>query len=401
MDLAVALEQLKRIEHGGSAALLVRGEAGIGKTRLAAEIARPCREGRPPDGARPRRRLRPRHPVRGRARRAAVAVCAGRGAGPLRTRVDALREGLDAAAPAGGAPPDAHLSLVFSRAVEVFRALGRRGARRAARRGRPPRRRRLAGPAGAARAAGRAADAARRDDAPDRPPARPATSSGCSSAWRSTATARCSTSSRSTGTRCRRSPARRSARCRTGASSTRRSRERRQPVLRARGDARAAGGRCASRAAARTCSPSPSRTRPTRRCSTACSAARRRRWRWPRSSARSGASRCGTCRSRRGSSGRRGRVGDDVRPARARPRARPRRRGRLRVRPRHRARRGLRGDRPGRAARDCTARSRASWPASGARARRSTSPSWRRTSPSRPTPATSGRSRCCSRRAGR
>ena len=40
MDLAVALEQLKRIEHGGSAALLVRGEAGIGKTRLAAEIAR-------------------------------------------------------------------------------------------------------------------------------------------------------------------------------------------------------------------------------------------------------------------------------------------------------------------------------------------------------------------------
>src|SRR4029450_8978127 len=43
--------------------------------------------------------------------------------GPLRTRVDALREGLDAAAPASGAPGDAHLSLVLARAVEVFRAL--------------------------------------------------------------------------------------------------------------------------------------------------------------------------------------------------------------------------------------------------------------------------------------
>ena len=34
----MALEQLKRIERGGPARLLVRGEAGIGKTRLAGEL---------------------------------------------------------------------------------------------------------------------------------------------------------------------------------------------------------------------------------------------------------------------------------------------------------------------------------------------------------------------------
>ncbi len=39
LDLAVALEQLKRVEGGASAALLVRGEAGIGKSRLVDEVA--------------------------------------------------------------------------------------------------------------------------------------------------------------------------------------------------------------------------------------------------------------------------------------------------------------------------------------------------------------------------
>jgi DNA-binding CsgD family transcriptional regulator len=38
LDLAVALEQLKRVELGTSASLLVRGEAGIGKTRLVDEV---------------------------------------------------------------------------------------------------------------------------------------------------------------------------------------------------------------------------------------------------------------------------------------------------------------------------------------------------------------------------
>ena len=39
LDLAVALEQLKRVERGTPASLLVRGDAGIGKSRLVAELA--------------------------------------------------------------------------------------------------------------------------------------------------------------------------------------------------------------------------------------------------------------------------------------------------------------------------------------------------------------------------
>src|SRR5207249_12300693 len=44
LDLAVALEQLKRIERGAPAALLVRGEAGIGKSRLVAELVARARQ---------------------------------------------------------------------------------------------------------------------------------------------------------------------------------------------------------------------------------------------------------------------------------------------------------------------------------------------------------------------
>ena len=46
LDLAVALAQLKRVERGAPASLLIRGEAGIGKSRLVAElVARASRLG--------------------------------------------------------------------------------------------------------------------------------------------------------------------------------------------------------------------------------------------------------------------------------------------------------------------------------------------------------------------
>ena len=44
LDLAAALEQLKRVEGGTPAALLVRGEAGLGKTRLVGELADRARQ---------------------------------------------------------------------------------------------------------------------------------------------------------------------------------------------------------------------------------------------------------------------------------------------------------------------------------------------------------------------
>lgn len=103
----------------------MRGDAGIGKTRFATEVL-------------------------ARAQAAGLGAITGRAdefdrgipyglfrdllgrlttsrTGPLRTRLQALREGLDAAAPASGAPGDAHLSLVLARAVEVFRALSDEG----------------------------------------------------------------------------------------------------------------------------------------------------------------------------------------------------------------------------------------------------------------------------------
>ncbi len=123
MDLAVALGQLKRIDHAGSACLLVRGEAGIGKTRLAGEVlARAEQVGH--------------RTLVGRADefdrgipyavfRDVLARIAPEGSTRADSSelLDSLRQGLDSGAGAGGAPADAHLQLVFTRAVEAFGAL--------------------------------------------------------------------------------------------------------------------------------------------------------------------------------------------------------------------------------------------------------------------------------------
>jgi DNA-binding CsgD family transcriptional regulator/tetratricopeptide (TPR) repeat protein len=119
-DLAVALEQLKRTGDGSSACLLFLGDAGIGKTRLASEVV-------------------------ARGEQMGLGVLSGRadefdrgipyavfrdllgrlsGAGAAEDEVAELREGLavGVGASAGG-PADAHLRLVFERAVAAFRAL--------------------------------------------------------------------------------------------------------------------------------------------------------------------------------------------------------------------------------------------------------------------------------------
>ncbi len=118
-ELGRVLEQLARIEHGGAAAVLVRGDAGIGKTMLARELVS-------------RAEAAGHRTLAGRADEfdrgipyalfrdlLAGLAAAGAAAAP----VAAFRQGLDAVAGVAGAPADAHLSLVYARAVELFRAL--------------------------------------------------------------------------------------------------------------------------------------------------------------------------------------------------------------------------------------------------------------------------------------
>ena len=116
MDLAVALGQLKRIDHGGSACVLIRGEAGIGKTRLATEVLeRAAGVGH--------RTLTGRADEFDRGIPYAVFRDVLARLHQPSAELDGLREGLDAGAGAQGGPADAHLQLVFARAVEAFREL--------------------------------------------------------------------------------------------------------------------------------------------------------------------------------------------------------------------------------------------------------------------------------------
>lgn len=118
LDLAVALGQLKRIAGGGSACLLIRGAAGIGKTRLAGEIV--ARAEQVGHGVLVGRADEFDHGIPYAVLRDLLAR-----AEQTAEELDSLREGLDAGAGATGAPADAHLQLVFSRAVDAFRALTR------------------------------------------------------------------------------------------------------------------------------------------------------------------------------------------------------------------------------------------------------------------------------------
>ena len=120
LDLAVGIEQLKRIGAGSPAALLVRGEAGIGKSRLVAEVVVRARQlgyttlvGRADDLDRG---------IPYAIFRDLLARGAADAAG------DDLRAALDVAPVTAAADPDAdHLPVVFARAVELFRGLAEHG----------------------------------------------------------------------------------------------------------------------------------------------------------------------------------------------------------------------------------------------------------------------------------
>jgi DNA-binding CsgD family transcriptional regulator len=120
----VALRQLERARRGSPGSVLVRGEAGLGKTRLAGEIAARA------DAAGMRT-------LSGRADdldrgipyavfRDMLARLPAAGERPPGSARE-LAHSLDVDAPVGGAATDAHLSLVYTRAVRMFRDLAARG----------------------------------------------------------------------------------------------------------------------------------------------------------------------------------------------------------------------------------------------------------------------------------
>ena len=122
--LEVAAGQLERARRGSAVSVLVRGEAGLGKTRLAGEIATRA-------DAAGLRALMGRADDLDRgipyavfrdllARLSAMDQ-------PVPESARSLARSLDVDAPAGGAATDAHLSLVYTRAVHMFRDLAARG----------------------------------------------------------------------------------------------------------------------------------------------------------------------------------------------------------------------------------------------------------------------------------
>lgn len=120
----MALRQLERARRGSPVSILVRGEAGLGKTLLASEIAARAESGglRVLAGrADDLDRGIPYAVFRDMLARLSAAD------EPLPESARALVHSLDIDAPVGGAATDAHLSLVYTRAVHMFRDLAARG----------------------------------------------------------------------------------------------------------------------------------------------------------------------------------------------------------------------------------------------------------------------------------
>jgi DNA-binding CsgD family transcriptional regulator len=118
--LEVALSQLERARRGSPVSVLVRGEAGLGKTRLAGEIA--ARADAAGLRALPGRADDLDRGIPYAVFRDMLARVSATG-GPLPESARSLAHSLDVDAPAGGAATDAHLSLVYTRTVRMFRDL--------------------------------------------------------------------------------------------------------------------------------------------------------------------------------------------------------------------------------------------------------------------------------------
>jgi predicted ATPase len=122
LDLAVALEQLKRLEAGRPSSLLIRGEAGIGKSRLVAEVVQRAKQvghtalvGRADD-------LDAGIPYALFLDLLARLGDVSDAPSGLGEQVDAFRATVESRA-AASVDDDAHLAAVFSSAVRLFRTI--------------------------------------------------------------------------------------------------------------------------------------------------------------------------------------------------------------------------------------------------------------------------------------
>ncbi len=125
LDLAAALEQLKRVGQGTPASLLIRGEAGIGKSRLTAEVVIRARQlghtvlvGRADDLD---------HGIPYAVYRDLLGrIDPDEGPAGLDDLVMALRQAIDAGSATTGLDDD-HIGAAFTGAIHLFRSVGEAG----------------------------------------------------------------------------------------------------------------------------------------------------------------------------------------------------------------------------------------------------------------------------------